>query len=114
MTNTESDTVNKTTTQYIQRNIAQRFVDTWLELSDSKVPPQLILQGLSIAFAQLVYSTKEAQNSGKAIAKIIDDVNVVIVNSIKDGVNFPSQAAALAMIIPGIFGIDMRNLEDDV
>ena len=68
---TECDTVDKKTTHYIQRNITQRFIDTWVELSDRKVPPQLILQGLSIALAGFTIRVKETQGSEKEIGQIL-------------------------------------------
>ena len=103
--------VDKKTTQYIERNISQKFIDTWLELADSKVPPPQILRGLSIAFAILISRTNEAKNSGDKIAKIIDDVAQVLKLSQYRGVDYPSQAAALGLCIPNILGIDYNNLK---
>ena len=108
---TECDTVDKKTTQYIQRNITQRFIDTWVELSDRKVPPQLILQGLSIALAGFTIRVKETQGSENEIGQIIDDVVVILNKAIKNGVNFPAQAAALAILVQCVLGIKTENLE---
>ena len=108
---TDCDTVDKKTTQYIQRNITQRFIDTWIELSDRKVPPQLLLQGLSIALARCTIRVKETHGSEKEIGQIIDDVVVILNKAIKNGVNFPAQAAALAILVQCVLGIKTENLE---
>ena len=53
----------------------------------------------------------EAKNSEKEIDEIIDDVAQVIEKCQKKGVDYPSQVAALGLLIPKILGIDYENLE---
>ena len=108
---TECDTVNKKTTQYIQRNISKKFFDICTELQNSKVPDAIILRGLSITLARCFVQVKETKNSDSEIARIIDEVAVVLNDSIDRGVNFPSQATALAIVIQHVLGIDSENLE---
>ena len=108
---TESDIVNKKTTQYIQRNISQKFFDVCIELQNSKVPDSAILRGLSITLARCFVQVKETKNSDSEIAEIIDEVEIVLNEAIERGVNFPSQATALAIVIQYVLGIHSENLE---
>jgi len=108
---TECDTVDKKTTQYIQRNISQKFFDLCIELQNNKVPDSAILRGLSITLTKCFVKVKETKNSDSEIAEIIDDVVLVLNNAIKRGVNFPSQAVALAIVIQCVLGIKFENME---
>lgn len=108
---TECKTVDKKTTQYIERNISQKFIDVCAELKNNKVPHAVIIQGLSITLAKYLIQSKEIQNSQEEIGKIIDETVNVLNKSIKRGVNFPSQAAALAITIQCVLGILPENLE---
>ena len=109
--NTECDVLDKKTTQYIQKQISQKFIDVCTELSNEKVPIQVILRGLSLAFTMSIFKCTDVRNSAVETAEIFDDVTQVLKKSQKKGVNFPSQAAALALHIPVLLGIDYKNLE---
>jgi len=108
---TECDVLDKKTTQYIEKQISQKFIDTFTELSDAKVPIPVILRGLSLAFTMSIFKCTDVRNSSDETTEIFDDVTQVLEKSQKKGVNFPSQAAALALHIPIILGIDYGNLE---
>jgi hypothetical protein len=108
---TECNVVDKKITQYIQRNISKKFFDVCTELQNSKVPDSVILRGLSITLARCFVQVKETKGFDSEIAEIIDEVAVVLNDSIRRGVNFPSQAAALALVIQHVLGIDSENLE---
>jgi len=108
---TESDIVDKKTTQYIERNISQKFFDICTELQNSKVPDSAILRGLSITLSKCFVQVKETKNSASEIAEIMDEVAIVLNEAIERGVNFPSQATALVLVIQYVLGIDSENLE---
>ena len=108
---TECNAANKKITQYIQRNISKKFFDVCTELQNNRVPDRVILQGLSITIARCFVQVKETKGFDSEIAEIIDEVAVVLNDSIRRGVNFPSQAAALALVIQHVLGIDSENLE---
>jgi len=108
---TECETVDKKTTQYIQRNISKKFFDVCAELQNSKVPNSVILRGLSITLSKCFVQVKETKNSDSEIAEIIDEVAVILNDAIERGVNFPSQATALALVLEYVLGIHSENLE---
>ncbi len=108
---TECETLDKKTTQYIERNISQKFFDVCTELRKSKVPDSAVLRGISIAMTKCFIQVKETKGSDSDIADIIDQVVVVLNNAIERGVNFPSQATALAIVIQCVLGIKFENME---
>jgi len=103
--------LDEKTTQYIERNISEKFIDLHRELYDRKVPSQHILRGSALALAKLLSNTTEAKNSSQEISKIIDDVVTLLEKYQKKGVDYPSQAAALAFCVPSVLGINYDNLE---
>ena len=107
----ECETVDKKTTQYIERNISQKFFDLCNELHNNKVPHSVILQGLSITLAKYLTQIEDTQNSQIEIGKVVNEVADVLNIAIERGVNFPSQATALAITIQYVLGIRSENLE---
>jgi len=108
---TECKIVDKKTTQYIERNVSQKFVDVCTELRNNRVPDAAILQGLTITLAKCFAQTKEIKNCDSDIVNLIDEITIIINNAIRQGVNFPSQATALAIVIQNILGIKFENME---
>jgi len=107
---TECDYVNKECAQYIHKNICQKFIDTWNDLSDKKIPPEHIIRGLSLALSWSTGEFTVTQNPGPEIDEIMDDVLAILEKSQKKGVHFACQAAALELLIPTILGIDYCDL----
>jgi hypothetical protein len=108
---TECETVDKKTTQYIERKISQKFFDVCSELHASKVPHAVILQGLSITLAKYLVRIEDTQNSQTEIGKIIDEIGDVLNHAIERDVNFPNQATALAITTQHVLGIRPENFE---
>jgi len=108
---TECESLDKKTTQYIERHITQKFIDQINKLNDRKVPLQQITRGIALALTQLLANTTEVKNSNEETNKIINEIIPIVEKYQKSGLDFPSQAAALAFCIPPILGINYENLE---
>ena len=104
------DYIDKKTTQYIHRNISQKFIELWNELSERKVPPQHILRGATLAVALSTRHFTITKEFGTGISEIYNDVAKVLEKSQKKGVHFACQAAALELIIPQLLGISYDDL----
>ena len=107
---TECDYINKERAQYIQKNICQKFIDLWDDLSDKEIPPEQILRGASLAVALSTRQFTVTEDLGPEVKEIIDDVITILEKSQKKGVHFACQAAALEILIPNILGIDYGDL----
>ena len=103
--------MSEITAQYIRRIIAQRFIDLWNELSESKIPNQHILRGATLAVALSTECFKETKDFESGIKEVYCDVDDALENSRKKGIHFAKQAAALELLIPQILGISYSDLE---
>jgi len=108
---THCDYIDKKTTQYIRRVIAQRFIDLWNELSESKVPDQHILRGATLAVALSTECFAVTKDFESGIKEVYCDVQDVLDQNKKKGIHFAKQAAALELLIPQILGISYNDLE---
>ena len=100
--------------RHISDSITQRYLDTWNVLSKENSYINNLL-GLSLATTGMLLQIREVNStidSGE-YAKILDDLIEVMQKYAKKGIDYPSQAAALAYLSTVVLGFPLGDLEDE-
>ena len=111
---TEAKTIETKVARHISDSITQRYLDTWNVLSKENSYINNLL-GLSLATTGMLLQIREVNStidSGE-YAKILDDLIEVMQKYAKKGIDYPSQAAALAYLSTVVLGFPLGDLEDE-
>ena len=111
---TEAKTIETKVARHIKDSIAQRYFDTWNDLLKENSHTNNLV-GLSLATTGTLLQIREVNStidSGE-YAKILDDLIEVIQKYAKKGIDYPSQAAALAHLSTVVLGFPFGDLEEE-